>query len=218
MGEAQKTVPGGLVIFFEGIDGVGKTTQLEAAAESLRDDGWLVQTTRGHGGTPFGEELRKVSFMPIERAADTNLFLSMAIHNELGEQVKKWRKQGAVTLIDRGPLSMAAYQIYGDGCDRQLGWREVTFDIARFQPELMILYTATLEVALQRAKDRNTKTDYFESKPKGYFEKVEAGFTESAKRFEATTIDANQSIDDVRSDTLTTIRTVLAALSDSKQA
>jgi thymidylate kinase len=42
MGETQKTVPGGLVAFFEGIDGVGKTTQLELAAKELRDEGWGV--------------------------------------------------------------------------------------------------------------------------------------------------------------------------------
>lgn len=209
MSESQKTVPGGRVVFFEGIDGVGKTTQLEQAAEHLRADGWLVHTARGHGGTPFGEELRKVSFMPIERSPDTNLFLSMAIHNELGDQVKQWRQEGAVTLIDRGPLSMVAYQIYGDGCDPQLGWREATFDIARFQPELMILYTATLEVALRRAKERGGKTDYFESKPHDYFTRVEAGFAEAKQRFEVAAIDAGRSIEAVQADTFDAIERVL---------
>lgn len=206
-----KTVPGGLVVFFEGIDGVGKTTQLEKAEESLRDDGWLVYSARGHGGTPFGEELRKTSFLPIERDADTNLYLSMAIHNELGKQTKQWREEGAITLIDRGPLSMAAYQIYGDGCEPQLGWREVTFDIARFQPELMILYTAALDVALTRARDRGGKTDYFESKPRGYFEKVEEGFAECAERFGVAEVDAGQSIETVATETMELIKNALAS-------
>lgn len=210
MSEALKQVPGGLVVFFEGIDGVGKTTQLELAAESLRSDGWQVQTTRGHGGTPFGEELRKVSLMPIERVPDTNLFLSMAIHNELSEQVKKWRQTGTITLIDRGPLSMAAYQIYGDGCDPQLGWREVTFDIARFQPELMILYTAKLDIALERAWNRGGKVDYFETKPKSYFKRVEAGFNESSERFDVRTIDAGRPINNVQTETLAAIKEALS--------
>ncbi len=209
MGEPQKTVPGGMVIFFEGIDGVGKTTQLEAAAESLRGDGWLVRTTRGHGGTPFGEALREVSFMPIERSADTNLFLSMAIHNELGRQVEEWRGEGAITLIDRGPLSMAAYQIYGDGCDPEIGWREVMADISRFKPELILLFTATLDVALQRAKNRNSKTDFFESKPSGYFARVEEGFLETTKRFDVSIIDAERPIEVVQADTLTVVEGTL---------
>lgn len=213
MSEAPKTVPGGLVVFFEGIDGVGKTTQLENAAESLQGEGWLVRTTRGHGGTPIGEELRKVSFMPLERSPNTNLFLSMAIHNELGEQVKKWRQEGAITLIDRGPLSMAAYQIYADGCDPQLGWREVTMDIARFQPELMILYTAALDVALDRARSRNAKTDYFESKPRDYFAKVEAGFMETSQRYDVTEIDADRPVEAVQVDTMAAIRNALNARS-----
>ena len=211
MSAEQKQVPGGLVVFFEGLDGVGKTTQLELAVENLRSDDWLVQTTRGHGGTPFGEALRKVSLESIDRQPDTNLYLSMAIHNELGHQVRQWREDGAITLIDRGPLSMAAYQIFGDGCDPEAGWREVAIDIERFDSELLILYTAAIDVARQRSKDRGGKADYFERKPRSYFERIEAGYQESGERFGALAIDAEASIEQVNARTMGAIHSALCA-------
>ncbi len=209
MGAEQKQVPGGLVVFFEGIDGVGKTTQLELAAENLRAEGWSVETTRGHGGTPFGEALRKVSLESIDRAPDTNLYLSMAIHNELGHQVRHWRDNGAITLIDRGPLSMAAYQIFGDGCDPEAGWREVGIDIERFDSELLILYTAAIDVARTRSKERGGKADYFEKKPRSYFERIEEGYQESGERFGALAIGAEGSIEQVHTETMNAIRAAL---------
>ncbi len=69
MAQKAKRIEGGLVIIFEGIDGVGKTTQLELARKELEKAGWPVVTTRNMGGTPIGEALREVMMSPVAVAA-----------------------------------------------------------------------------------------------------------------------------------------------------
>ncbi|MDD3952404.1 MAG: dTMP kinase, partial [Lentisphaeria bacterium] len=57
---ALKTISGGLLITFEGPDKAGKSTQLKLLAESLRNRGYKVTETREPGGTPLGEEIRRL--------------------------------------------------------------------------------------------------------------------------------------------------------------
>jgi len=151
----DKRIPGGLVVIFEGIDGVGKTTQLQLASETLQAEGWQIHATRSHGGTPIGEQLREVSLGRLHRPPATDLYISRAIHEALREELTDWRRNGDIILIDRGPLSLAAYQIYGDGVDPEIGWREVETDILRFNAELLLTYTAPVDIALGRAKLRS---------------------------------------------------------------
>ena len=72
----MKTMEGGLVVAFEGPDGVGKSTQLALASEELVENGWAVHATRNLGGTPIGEDLRKVMLSEHERPAETDFHLS----------------------------------------------------------------------------------------------------------------------------------------------
>jgi dTMP kinase len=205
-----KRIPGGLVIIFEGIDGVGKTTQLQMAATTLQTDGWLIHATRSHGGTPIGEQLREVSLGGLHRPPATDLYISRAIHEALREELADHRRNGEIILIDRGPLSLAAYQIYGDSVDPEIGWREVETDIACFSAELIITYTASVNIALERAKHRSKgKADYFESKPAHYFEKVHQGFLETSERFQATIIDAEDTLENVHNATMVAIRAAI---------
>jgi len=212
-----KTVPNGLLVFFEGIDGVGKTTQLELLAERLQKDGWLVQHSRSHGGTPIGEALREVSLSHIERPVATDFYVSLAMHIALLAQVRAWRAEGAIILIDRGPLSLVAYQIYGDGLSEKAAWPIVENDFRAFAPELVITYSAPVETALKRAKAHKAATaDYFENKPAGYFERVQEGYLEASKRFQAKVIDANRSLDKVQADTLKAVQSVLTHIARNK--
>ncbi|HVV26059.1 MAG TPA: dTMP kinase [Candidatus Saccharimonadales bacterium] len=212
MTEARQTLAGGLVVFFEGIDGVGKTTQLEMAAEDLRGEGWAVETTRAHGGTDIGEALRQVSLSDTPRPVESDMYISLAIHAALVQKIAEYRQQGRIVLIDRGPLSMAAYQMYGDGFDREQGWEYVARELELFAPELNIVYTAAVTVAMERARQRSkAKSDYFESKPEGYFDAARQGYLDAAARFGATVLDAEQSIQQVHAQTMEAIQAALAA-------
>ncbi len=211
MGAEQKQVPGGLVVFFEGIDGVGKTTQLELAAESLRADGWSVETTRGHGGSEFGELLRQASLSDALRPVPSDFYLSRSIHEALLPSVDEHRKQGDIILIDRGPLSIAGYQMYGDGLDHELGWSAIKTELEDFSPELNIVYTAAVSVAQSRAlvRSKGKKQDYFESKPAGFFDMAQQGYMDAAEKFGAAIIDAEQSIEQVHAETMGAIHMAL---------
>ncbi|HET7060021.1 MAG TPA: dTMP kinase [Candidatus Saccharimonadales bacterium] len=211
MSAEQKQIPGGMVIFFEGIDGVGKTTQLELAAKALQAEGWAVETTRSHGGTEIGEALREVSLSSAARPVETDFHISLAIHEALAVKVDGCREENRIILIDRGPISMAAYQMYGDGFDMKQGWSAVERDLAIFSPELNIIYTATTSIALDRARKRSgAKANYFESKPPGFFDAAQQGFMDSAERFGATIIDAEQPIGQVHAQTMKAIQAVVA--------
>lgn len=188
----------GLVVIFEGIDGVGKTTQLELVQAELEKAGWPVMVTRNMGGTPIGEALRKVIKSPLERPPLTDLYISLAVQEPLLAVIDDARKQGKVVLMDRGPLSLAAYQIYGSGIDESLGWQHVGAAMDRIKPDAVLLYDMDAEQALARIKDK-AGDDYFESKPVEYFRKVADGFRTAASRYPAaTTLDASLSIDEIR--------------------
>jgi dTMP kinase len=209
MNESIKTVADGLLVAFEGIDGAGKTSQLHEVAASLRSAGWLVQTIRAHGGTPIGEALRDVSFSSLERPAATNLYISRAIHEALAQTIDTWRHDGAIILMDRSPLSIAGYQINGDGLDPELGWSSIDAILAKLKIDLILFYAVSLEVARQRLAKRAQKSNYFESKPQEYFEAVKQGYERAAEKYEAVTIDAGQSFDAIQVKTQSLIQAAL---------
>jgi len=205
-------LPDGLLIVFEGIDGAGKTTQLELVRRTLEAEGWPVYATRNLGGTPIGEELRKVIKSKLERPATTNLYISVAIQEALVETIKSVRQAGKLILMDRGPLSLAAYEIYGGELDEVLGWQHVDAGMAAFKPELNIIYNASPRIALQRAHEKSATTDYFESKPADYFDRVAKGYEAAAQRYASTTviIDAGRPVEAVQSETIEAAKQALA--------
>jgi len=203
-------VNGGLLIVFEGIDGVGKTTQIELVRQKLAAEGWPVEVKRNLGGTPIGEALREVIKSPLERPGLTNLYISAAIQEALVEAINRDRADGKLVLMDRGPMSLAAYAVYGDGLAENFGWPYVERGMQQLRPDLTIIYQADIDMALEHARQKPDQADYFESKPRDYFERVAQGYVEAAKRYpDSVVIDANRSIDDVQADTMKRIQTLL---------
>lgn len=201
----------GLLIIFEGIDGAGKSTQVELSREALESEGWPVQTSRNLGGTPIGEALRQVIKSPLERPSPTNLYISVAIQEALIGAIDSSRGRGNIILMDRGPLSLAAYEIYGGGLDASLGWPHVDDGMERLRPELAIFYKADVTTALQQAKQKRHRADYFESQPPSYFDRVAKGYEAAAKRYakQVKTVDGGQSIEAVQAETISLIRRAL---------
>jgi dTMP kinase len=208
-----RTLPGGFLLVLDGSDGVGKTTQLQLVKESLEAAGWQPIVRRNLGGTPIGEELRQVMIKDIPRPTETNLYISTAIQAALIEQVDKDRAEGRLILMDRGPLSLAAYAIFGDDLDENLGWPHVDEGMNRLKADLMIIYKADIAESLERAKSVSTTQDHFENKPLSYFEKVSHGYDESQKRYEnIIEIDANQSIEEVHKLTMEAVNKALGVV------
>src|SRR5581483_5479194 len=180
---ADRRVAGGLVIVFEGIDGVGKTTQIDLVRQNLADQGWNVQARRNLGGTPIGEALREVIKSPLERPGLTNLYISAAIQEALAGAIQADRAAGKIVLMDRGPISLAAYAAYGDGLDPAVGWPYVERGMQLLKPELTIIYQADVDQALKQASQKPSAGDYFENQPLEYFARVAQGYHEASKRY-----------------------------------
>ncbi|HVA10905.1 MAG TPA: dTMP kinase [Candidatus Dormibacteraeota bacterium] len=209
MNEAKKIVAGGALIMFEGIDGAGKTTQLDMAMQELQRQGWLVSTSRSPGGTPIGEALRSVLLQPLPRPAMTDLYIGAAIQESLIELIEAKRASSPVMLHDRGPLSTAAYQIYGSGIDESAGWHQVDNGMKRLKPDLIIMYECDPSIALGRISQNPAKHDYFEDQPLSYFERVAEGYKQALKRYPAAVVDASQPIEKVHALTMQHINKLL---------
>lgn len=148
----------GRFITFEGLDGCGKSTQLEKLAAALREQKLSVVLTREPGGTPSGEKMRQLlldtgtsSLAPLAELA--LMFASRAQH--IREVIEPALAAGRVVLCDRFTDSTEAYQ----GGGRKLGSAPV-LELHRIlcgdlQPDLTILMDSDVATSVNRARRRN---------------------------------------------------------------
>jgi dTMP kinase len=108
----------GLFITFEGLDGCGKSTQMELLAAEIRDQGYVVLVTREPGGTPLGEDIRNLLLDPkhhgMEPRAEALLYAAARAHL-VSKVIRPALEDGQVVLCDRYFDSSLAYQGYGRG-------------------------------------------------------------------------------------------------------
>jgi dTMP kinase len=183
----------GKFITFEGLDGVGKSTQLENLARYLRERGIDVITTREPGGTALGEKLRAVllssrtsGLSPLTELA--LMFADRAQH--IDEQILPALQRGQWVLCDRFTDSSEAYQ----GGGRELG-SEIVLQLHKtlchgLQPDLTILMVSNAARAIARARRRNVENskqmqedeNRFEKENRAFYERVLATYMAIAKR------------------------------------
>lgn len=197
----------GKFITFEGLDGVGKSTQLENLAANLRQRGIEVITTRQPGGTALGQKLRTV--LLSSRTAGLSPLAELALMfadraQDIDEQIIPALERGQWVLCDRFTDSSEAYQ----GGGRQLG-SELVLQLHKslchdLQPDLTILMLSDAARAVARARRRNadqakqTKDDEnrFEKESRAFYERVLAAYMLIAKRSpqRVATVDATDPI------------------------
>ena len=164
-------------ITMEGVDGSGKTTQLQLTARYLLDCGYEVVTTREPGGTKLAERIRNI-VLDADAAVNprTEILLYLAARAEHVEKViRPALEAGKIVLCDRFADSTMVYQgfVRGIEMDKVKALCELATD--ELQPELTILLDAAPEALLQRRADRGVK-DRFEQKGLDFQKKVRAGF------------------------------------------
>jgi dTMP kinase len=171
----------GLVIVFDGPDGVGKTTQLKLTAEWLTSQGHEVYTTRASGGTPIGEALRKVSLSDIERPPEVDVYISLAMHTALASDINERKDSGIICLVDRSPMALVAYNIYGSQLeDSKLGYDAFEHLMKLWQPDLILMINADQSIINERRQKRTGKpVDYFEKKDAAFHERVREGYSKA---------------------------------------
>ncbi|MBA2620066.1 MAG: dTMP kinase [Acidobacteria bacterium] len=149
----------GKFITFEGIDGSGKSTQMELLASYLRARGADILTTREPGGTSLGRALRK-TFLETEEAvaplAELLLFAAdRAQHVEF--LIKPTLAAGKIVVSDRFADATAAYQGAGRGFSKATIDRVIDIATGGLKPDLTLFFDLPVEIALRRIADRAAK-------------------------------------------------------------
>ena len=167
----------GRFITMEGVDGSGKTTQLQLTARYLLQCGYDLVTTREPGGTRLAERIRNI-VLDADAAINprTEVMLYLAARAEHVETViKPALAAGKVVLCDRFADSTMVYQGFVRGIEIAEVQALCEFAADSLQPELTILLDAAPEALLQRRADRGVR-DRFEQEGLDFQKKVREGF------------------------------------------
>lgn len=169
-------------ITFEGIDGSGKSTQLERLAEALRRQGQPVLVTRDPGGTDLGREIRQILLHHPGFVADRcELFLYLADRAQhVAEKIKPALDSGQIVLCDRYVDSTLAYQGGGRGLPIDEIKRLNDFVSGGLTPDKTFLLDAPVPELLARAKNRGS-ADRLERESVAFYERIRAGFLAQAQ-------------------------------------
>jgi dTMP kinase len=174
----------GRFITLEGVEGAGKTTQIEAMRAWLEDWGVPVRTTREPGGSPVAERIRDVLLDQHNTgmAADAELLLMFAARAEhIAKTIRPAIESGVWVLCDRFTDATYAYQGAGRGVPRDRIAVLEELVQGDFRPDLTLLLDVPVEVGLDRARGRSAP-DRFESETVRFFEAVREEYLAIAGR------------------------------------
>ncbi|MGQ0646039.1 MAG: dTMP kinase [Gemmatimonadaceae bacterium] len=167
----------GSLVVLEGAEGVGKTTQLWRIAERARRDGLDVEVVREPGGTPLGDEIRRLVLdAPLHVVPRAEALLFMASRAQLVDNViRPALAQGKLVLTDRFFLSTYAYQVTGRGLDDTIVRMTNTFATGGLVPDLTILIDLPTGRGMARAATRSAP-DRLERSGEDFHQRVTLAF------------------------------------------
>ena len=181
------------LITFEGIEGVGKSTQINLVLDWLKTKGFSTKVLREPGSTIFGEKIRELLLSKdSDISAHTELLLMFAARSEMIKEHLMNSREDFI-LCDRYFHASIAYQGYG---------RKLSLDLINLlingvncpTPDLTIIYDLDVKAAFKRKA--NDVIDRIESSGINFFEDVRNGYQQLAKqRSEVEIVDASESIE-----------------------
>jgi dTMP kinase len=167
----------GAFISLEGIEGVGKSTNLGFTADLVRGSGFEVVTTREPGGTELGERVRDwiLNGSHGQLSAEIEVLLMFAARaRHLDEVIRPALAAGRWVVCDRFTDATFAYQGGGRGASRTL-LDALKAEIQKgLEPDLTLLLDAPLDVSSRRISNRTP--DHFEREQRPFFERVRAAY------------------------------------------
>lgn len=187
-------LPQGIFLTFEGIDGAGKSSHIEATAQAFRDAGRTVTLTREPGGTPLAEKLRALLLHDAMDPLTEALVAFAARRDHLVQVIEPALARGEVVISDRFTDATFAYQGAGRGFDwDKLSKLELLVqsvpaleanlalnpESAIRQPDLTIWFDLPAEVAAERLASARVP-DKFEAQPGAFFAAVASGYVRRA--------------------------------------
>ncbi|MBE5802118.1 MAG: dTMP kinase [Clostridiales bacterium] len=199
-------IPRGFFLSMEGLDGSGKTTQMELLEKKLRQLGYSVLRTREPGGCDISEDIRNIILDTdnMEMSSTTEALLYAASRAQhVHQRIRPAVEEGRVVLCDRFVDSSVAYQ----GGGRQLGVETIQQinapAVADMLPDATIYLAIDHRTAIRRRLDASTP-DRLELENIEFFERVQKAYErlikENRKRFIA--VDAERDIDSIAKDVL----------------
>lgn len=203
----------GRFITLEGVEGCGKSTQLEFVASFLHEQGKNVLSTREPGGTPVGERVREILLdndLPAMEA-ETELMLMFAARLEhVRKVILPALEAGTWVVSDRFYDASYAYQGYGRGVLLERIDKLRANSIGDLQPDLTILLDVPLEISEQRVTTRGNQ-DRFENEHSEFHSKVRNGYLQLAKldKDRIYIVDAAQSLADVQREVKKVLSTLI---------
>ncbi|HWP83599.1 MAG TPA: dTMP kinase [Terriglobia bacterium] len=180
--------PRGRFITLEGLDGCGKSTQMDLLCEHLRRQGWPVMATREPGGTAVGQKVREILLHAEDAITPlTETSLMFAARSQHIEQVLLPALQGGkIVLCDRFIDSSVAYQGAGRGVPLETIRALERLLCRGVRPQLTLLLDIDVATGLQRASKRNQAallpSTRFERESREFFERVRAGYLDLARQ------------------------------------
>ncbi len=195
----------GLFLTFEGIDGSGKTTQLNLLKEDFDKKGLDYILLREPGGTSISEQIRTIllSHKNKEMNAETELLLFAAARAQLVEQiVKPALAEGKIVISDRFFDSTTAYQGFGREMDVEFIKNLNQFATRNLEPDVTFYFDISVDAALKRLGNRQDKADRLDGESKAFMEKTRTGYLALADWYpnRVKTINADQPIDCIYQD------------------
>ena len=193
----------GKFITIDGVEGAGKSTQIDLICSYLHRKGIEVVRTREPGGTEVGEKIRSV-LLDVENQemhSDTELLLMFSSRNELIQnKIIPALNDGYWVVSDRFTDASFAYQ----GGGRMLNLDRIAeledWVLGDFKPDLTLLLDVSVEVGMARIESRAAK-DRIELEEREFFERVRSVFISRSEAFpeRIKLIDASGAVDDIHS-------------------
>lgn len=187
---------------FDGIDGAGKTTQIQLFSKWLRSLGHDIVTCVDPGSTPLGNKMRAIllekSETPIHFRSEMLMF-SVARAQLVEEVVRPAIAVGKTVICDRFFFSTLVYQGHAGNVDIDQIMAVTHAAVSDVMPDLTFLFDLPVEVAMNRL---GTSRDRMESRGTEYFQKVRDGFLKEAERWPTgvETIDATRSVEEIQNE------------------
>jgi dTMP kinase len=169
----------GQFITFEGIDGAGKSSHIEALAQWLRERGAPVLLTREPGGTALAETLRQLILHERMDSLTETLLVFAARRDHLMQHIEPALQRGTTVLCDRFTDASFAYQGGGRGFSAQVLTHLENWVQEGRQPDVTLWFDLPPSVAAQR-RAAAREPDRFESQDLAFFERVRAAYAARA--------------------------------------
>ncbi|HXD88564.1 MAG TPA: dTMP kinase [Urbifossiella sp.] len=194
-------MPRSAFIALDGLDGTGKSTQCGKLLEWLAEQNVPAIGCTDPGGTPLGQELRKILLFGREHSLATaaEAFLFMASRAQLVAEVIRPALEGGHSVVsDRFTLANVVYQGHAGGLDPEELWEVGAVAASGIEPDLTLVLDLPLDEAMAR---RNRAADRMEARDREYHEAVKRGFLFEAGRRpdKHRIIDATPSVETVQS-------------------